>query len=194
MPSLSLALLICAIPVHVTKPVSASVTASTKLVIELFGYDHDSRLHSRLVQEPFCQYLGLRGDPLRCPVLSSNSSSSRIGTTSSIKRRRLSRTSSCVKPAQRTSTLATSNGTCSYSSRSCRATDAGPPTMKLIGWAHRSWGRSGSTVSAGIFPSCRNRRQMVLNACSARANADSSSGPTKTGRLAAISPVPPAAR
>ena len=74
---------------------------------------------------------------------------------------RLSQTSSCDSPAQRTSTLATSNGTWSCRARSCRATVSGPPTMKLMGWPQRSWGRAGSGVSAGIFPSWRNRRQRM---------------------------------
>ena len=71
------------------------------------------------------------------------------GITSSIRRFRLSRTSSCVKPAQRTSTLATSKGAWLCSSRSCRATDCGPPTMKLIGWMQRS--------SSGAVPGSRPR-------------------------------------
>ena len=78
--------------------------------------------------------------------------------------------------------------------RSPRATVSGPPTRKLIGWAQRSRGSTGSGVAAGILPSSRNRRQRVRKAGSALAKAVASSGPTWTGRFAAIRPVPPAER
>ena len=74
------------------------------------------------------------------------------GITSSIKRRRLLRMSSCGKPASTPSTLATSTRLHLCNSRSCQATDSGPPTMKLIGWAQRSAGCRGSRVCGLFFP------------------------------------------
>ena len=69
----------------------------------------------------------------------------------------------------------------------------GPPTMKLIGWPQRSSGRAGSGVSAGILPRGGNTARAPEGRLG-EVEGGPSSGPTNTGRLAAISPVPPASR